>query len=83
MKVYKAFLICSLTICLVMSADAANPAEADRPERVRAENWIKISETAGIVVGKRSADQVVGTIYVKQGDKWLEVSVENSPRAVE
>ena len=83
MKIKKACLICSLLIGLVASASAANPGEADRPERVRAENWIKISETAGIVIGKRSADQVVGTLYVKQADKWLEVSVENSPRAVE
>jgi hypothetical protein len=83
MKTRKASLICLLVIAFIISGDAANPSEGDRPERVRAENWIKISEAAGVVVGNRSGDKIVGTLYVKRGDKWLEVSIENSPRIVE
>ena len=83
MKIYKAFIICSLIIGLAISAVALDPSEGDRPERVSAANWIKISDTAGIVVSNRSAEKVVGTLYVKHGEKWLEVVVENSSRVVE
>ena len=80
MKTYKACLICSLIIGFAIFVAGVNLSGEDRPEHVRAENWIKISDTAGIVVGSASGDKIVGTLYIKKGEKWLEVSIENSPR---
>jgi hypothetical protein len=79
MKIYKACIICSLIVGLALFVAGADPSEQDRPERVRAENWIKISDIAGIVVSSRSSDKIAGALYVKEGDKWLEVSIESSP----
>jgi hypothetical protein len=68
MKIHKASLICSLIIGLAISAAAIDPSEGDRPERVRASNWIRISDTAGIVVSNRSGEKVVGTLYIKHDE---------------
>jgi hypothetical protein len=67
MKTYKACLICSLIIGFAIFVAGANLSGEDRPEHVRAENWIKISDTAGIVVGSASGDKIVGTLYIKKG----------------
>jgi hypothetical protein len=83
MKIYKGCLICSLIIGLALFVRAANPLEGDRPERVRAENWIRISDTAGIVVSRAASDKIAGVLYVKRDDKWIQVSVENSQGVVE
>jgi hypothetical protein len=83
MKIYKACLICALIIGLAVFVRAANLWEGDRPERVRAENWIRISDLAGIVVSHASSDKIAGVLYVKRDDKWIQVSVENSPAVVE
>jgi hypothetical protein len=76
MKIYKACLIYALVIGLASFVGAANPWEGDRPERVRPENWIRISDTAGIVVSHASSDKIAGVLYVKRDDKWIQVSVE-------
>jgi hypothetical protein len=84
MKIYKACLIiCSLIIGLTLFVRAANPWEGDRPERVRAENWIRISDAAGIVVSHASSDKIAGALYVKRDDKWIQVSIENPQGIVE
>jgi glyoxylase-like metal-dependent hydrolase (beta-lactamase superfamily II) len=83
MKIYKACLICSLIIGLALFVRAANPWEGDRPERVRAENWIRISDLAGIVVSHMSSDKIAGVLYVKRDDKWIQVSIENPQGVVE
>jgi hypothetical protein len=69
MKIYKACLICSLIIGLALFVRAERPREGDRPERVRAENWIRISDLAGIVVSHMSSDKIAGVLYVKRDDK--------------
>jgi hypothetical protein len=78
MKIYKACLICSLIIGFALFVQAAHSWEGDRPERVRAGNWIRISDVAGIVVSHMSSEKVAGVLYVKRDDKWIQVSVENS-----
>jgi hypothetical protein len=83
MKIYKACLICALIIGLALLVGAANPWEGDRPERVLAENWIRISDAAGIVVNHMSSDKIAGVLYVKRHDKWIQVSIENPQGAVE
>jgi hypothetical protein len=83
MKIYKACLICSLIIGLALFVRAANPWEGDRPERVRPENWIRISDIAGIVVSRASSDKIAGVLYVKRDDKWIQVSIENPQGVVE
>jgi hypothetical protein len=84
MKIYKACLIvCSLIIGLALFVRAANTWEGDRPERVRAENWIRVSDLAGIVVSRASSDKIAGVLYVKRDDKWIQVSIENSQGVVE
>jgi hypothetical protein len=84
MKIYKACLICSLIIGLALFVRAANSWEGgERPERVRAENWIRISDLAGIVVNHMSSDKIAGVLYVKRDDKWIQVSIENPQGAVE
>jgi hypothetical protein len=83
MKIYKACLIFSLIIGLALLVGAANPWEGDRPERVRAENWIRISDAAGIVVNHMSSDKVASVLYVKRDDKWIQVSIENPQGVVE
>jgi hypothetical protein len=82
-KIYKACLICSLIIGLALFVRAANPHEGDRPKGVGAENWIRISDIAGIVVSQMSSDKIAGVLYVKQADKWIQVSIENPQGAVE
>jgi hypothetical protein len=83
MRIYKACLIFSLIIGLAVLIGAANPWEGDRPERVRAENWIRISDAAGIVVSRMSSDKIAGVLYVKRDDKWTQVSIENPQGTVE
>ncbi len=83
MKIYKACLICSLIIGLALFVRAANPHEGDRPKGVGAENWIRISDIAGIVVSQMSSDKIAGVLYVKRADKWIQVSIENPQGAVE
>ena len=78
MKIYKACLICALVIGLALFVGAAKSWEGDRPERVRAENWIRISDLAGIVVSHASSDKIAGVLYVKRDDKWIQASIENS-----
>jgi hypothetical protein len=80
MKTYKACLISLLIIGFTIFVTGAGPSGQDRPEHVRAANWIKVSDTAGVVVGSSSGDKIVGALYVKQGEKWLEVSIENTSR---
>ena len=84
MKIYKACLICALVIGLALFVRAANPSwEGDRPERVRAENWIRISDAAGIVVNHMSSDKIASVLYVKRDDKWIQVSIEYPQGVVE
>jgi hypothetical protein len=83
MRIYKACLISSLTIGLALLLGAAHSWEGDRPERVRAENWIRMSDAAGIVVNHMSRDKITGVLYVKRDDKWVQVSIENSQGVVE
>ncbi len=80
---HKACLICSLIIGLALFVRAANPHEGDRPKGVGAENWIRISDIAGIVVSQMSSDKIAGVLYVKRADKWIQVSIENPQGAVE
>jgi hypothetical protein len=63
MKMQKVCLICLLIIGPAKFVAGANPEEIDCPEHVRLSNWIKISETAGMVVNNRSGEKVVGTLY--------------------
>lgn len=57
--------------------------ELDRPAAVNTADWISISDNAGIAVVSASAsDKIVGRLYLKRGERWLEVSVENSPRTL-
>ena len=84
MKIYKACLICALVIGLALFVRAANPSwEGDRPERVLAENWIRISDAAGIVVNHMSSDKIASVLYVKRDDKWIQVSIEYPQGVVE
>jgi hypothetical protein len=83
MKTYKVILVCFLTLATAALTKAATPAGQDRPAQVAAADWIKISETAGVAVTGTSRDKIVGKLYVKRGNMWFEVSVENSPRVVE
>lgn len=83
MKIYKACLICSLIIGLALLVGAAHSWEGDRPERVRAGNWIRMSDAAGIVISHASSDKISGVLYVKRDDKWIQVSIENSQGTVE
>jgi len=83
MKIYKACLICSLIIGLALFVRAANPHEGDRPGGVYAENWIRISDIAGIVVNHMSSDKIAGVLYVKRAEKWIQLSIENPQGAVE
>jgi glyoxylase-like metal-dependent hydrolase (beta-lactamase superfamily II) len=77
MKIYKACLICSLIIGLGLFVRAADPHEGDRPKGVYAENWVRISDIAGIIVSHMSSDKIAGVLYVKRADKWIQVSIEN------
>jgi hypothetical protein len=79
----QACLISSLTIGLALLLGAAHSWEGDRPERVRAENWIRMSDAAGIVVNHMSSDKITGVLYVKRDDKWVQVSIESSQGTVE
>ena len=84
MKIYKACLICSLIIGLALFCSGGRqPRDGDRPERVVAESWIRISDTAGIVVSRMSIDKIAGVLYVKRDNKWIQVSIENPQGAVE
>jgi hypothetical protein len=73
--------------CIVLSAAAltiaATPIKQDRPPEIEVGQWIKISDTAGLAVNSTSGNKVAGKLYVKRGDRWLEASVENSPRVVQ
>jgi glyoxylase-like metal-dependent hydrolase (beta-lactamase superfamily II) len=62
---------------------AADPHEGDRPKGVYAENWVRISDIAGIIVSHMSSDKIAGVLYVKRADKWIQVSIENPQGAVE
>jgi hypothetical protein len=83
MKIYKACLTCSVIIGLALFVAGAHSWEGDRPERVRAENWIRMSDAAGIVVSHASSDKIAGALYVKRDDKWIQVSIENPQGVVE
>ena len=75
-------LIFSLIIGLALLVGAANW-EGDRPERVRAENWIRMSDAAGIAINRMSSDKIAGVLYVKRDEKWIQVSIENPQGVVE
>jgi len=83
MKIYKACLICALVIGLAVFCSGRSLEQGDRPERVRAENWIRISDLGGIVISHASSDKIASVLYVKRDDKWIQVSVENSQGVVE
>jgi hypothetical protein len=70
------------TLLLGATVACATPTTQDRPAQVAETDWIKISETAGLAVTSTSGGKIIGKLYVQRGDKWFEVSVENSPRIV-
>lgn len=83
MKSHKLILISVLLLGFSLLCHGGSLATEDRPTQLAPSDWIKISDAAGLAVTKTSGDKIIGKLYVKRGERWFEVSVENSPRVVQ
>lgn len=48
-----------------------------RPAAVAAENWVALSDNAGLVLTTRNADSVGAELWIKDHGTWVRGRVEN------
>jgi len=63
-------------------AGLGSKSSKSRPDGVAEDRWVKISDSAGLVVTDKDAKTTTGFLFVKRGERWVAVEIEAFPRSM-
>jgi hypothetical protein len=82
----KLFLAALITTLLVVTGVRASRASGGIPTGVSPEMWHPLSDRIGIAIraerGLGRDQQIVGTLMVREGDRWRPISLTGAPGVV-
>jgi hypothetical protein len=80
MKTYKLISLLAIVASVLLFCLGARNSPAARPDGSKEAEWVKISDTAGILVSKTDrAGRISGILYVRRESGWVEAMIEGRP----